>query len=147
MSDRFLIHSAADLRLLAWSAAEMNNNQDRMLQRKDRYGYPIHWEGYENEESQFGWFIELIDPEECEFGSNLHPVSYCSRQLTGGKDAAITNRMIMPRPPFPVAHAACSNRSSCPAGLRSPVLALDVATEVSIATENFPLLSIENFSL
>ena len=63
MSDRFVIHSAADLRLLAWSAAEMDNNQDRMLQHKDRYGYPIHWEDYENEESQFGWFIELIDPE------------------------------------------------------------------------------------
>ena len=114
MSDRFVIHSAADLRLLAWSAAEMGNNQDRMLQRKDRCGYPIHWEDYENEDSKFGWFIELIDPEECEFGSNLRPVSYRSRQLTGGKDAAIINRMIMPRPPFPVAQ---------------PVLARDVATE------------------
>ena len=43
--------------------------------------------------------------------------------LTGGKDAAIINRMIMPRPPFPVAHTACSNRSSaspgCAAGPRA----------------------------
>ena len=30
------------------------------------------------------WFIELINPEEREFGSNLRPVSYRSRQLPGG---------------------------------------------------------------
>ena len=30
------------------------------------------------------WFIELINPEEREFGSNLRPVSCRSRQLPGG---------------------------------------------------------------
>ncbi len=37
MSGRFVIHSAVDLRLLAWSAAETDNGWDRMVQRKDRY--------------------------------------------------------------------------------------------------------------
>ena len=87
MSGRFVIHSAVDLRLLAWSAAETDNGQDRMVQRKDRYGHPIRWEDYEDEESQFGWFIEAIDPEEREFASNLRPVSYCGRQSKGGKEA------------------------------------------------------------
>ena len=86
MSDRFVIHSAVDLRLLAWTAAETDNGQDRMVQRKDRYGHPIRWEDYEDEESQFGWFIEAIDPEEREFASNLRPVSYLSRSLGGIDD-------------------------------------------------------------
>ncbi len=42
--------------------------------------------GYEDEESQFGWFIEAIDPEEREFASNLRPVSYLSRSLGGIDD-------------------------------------------------------------
>ena len=41
MSGRFVIHSAVDLRLLAWSAAQADDGQDRMVQRKDRYGHPI----------------------------------------------------------------------------------------------------------
>ena len=87
MSGRFVIHSAVDLRLLAWSAAETDNGWDRMVQRKDRYGHPIRWEDYEDEGSQFGWFIEAIDPEEREFASNLRPVSYRGRQLESGKGA------------------------------------------------------------
>ena len=86
MSGRFVIHSAVDLRLLAWSAAETDDGQDRKVQRKDRYGHPIRWEDYEDEESQFGWFIEAIDPMEREFASNLRPVSYRGRQL-GGEEA------------------------------------------------------------
>ena len=57
-----------------------------MVQRKDRHGHPIRWEDYEDEESQFGWFIEAIDPEEREFASNLRPVSYRGRQPKGGKE-------------------------------------------------------------
>ena len=60
---------------------------DRMVQRKDRYSHPIRWEDYEDEGSQFGWFIEAIDPEEREFTSNLRPVSYRGRQLESGKEA------------------------------------------------------------
>ncbi len=58
-----------------------------MVQRKDRHSHPNRWEDYEDEESQFGWFIEAIDPEEREFASNLRPVSYCGRQPKGGKEA------------------------------------------------------------
>ena len=86
MSGRFVIHCAVDLRLLAWSAAETENGQDRMVQRKDRYGPPIRWEDYEDEESQFGWFIEAVDPEEREFTSNLRPVGYRSWNLGAGND-------------------------------------------------------------
>ena len=86
MSGRFVIHSVVDLRLLAWSAAEMDNGKDRMVQRKDRYGHPIRWEDYEDEELQFGWFIEAIDLEEREFASNLRPVSYHGRNLGTGND-------------------------------------------------------------
>ena len=46
-----------------------------MVRRKDRYGHPIRWKGYEGEESQFGWFIEAIDPEEHEFPPSLRPVA------------------------------------------------------------------------
>ena len=86
MSGRFVVHSAVDLRLLAWSAAETEDGQDRMVQRKDRYGHPIRWEDYEDGESQFGWFIEAIDPEEREFASNHRPVSYRGRQLGGDNE-------------------------------------------------------------
>ncbi|MCY4497468.1 MAG: hypothetical protein OXC14_09305 [Rhodospirillaceae bacterium] len=41
MSDRSVIHGAVDLRLLAWTAAETDDGQDRMVQRKDRCGHPI----------------------------------------------------------------------------------------------------------
>lgn len=54
MSRRHTVNSGADLRLLAWTAAETDNGQDRMVQRKDRYGHPIRWEDYEDEESQSG---------------------------------------------------------------------------------------------
>ena len=86
MSDRFVVHGVVDLRLLAWLAAETDDAQDRLVQRNDRYGHPIRWEDYENEESQFGWFIELIDPEDSEFGSNLRPVSYRGRKLDDYND-------------------------------------------------------------
>ena len=88
MINRFTVHSVVDLRLLAWTAAETDNGQDRMVQRKDRYGHPIRWEDYEDEESQFGWFIEAIDPEERRFAANFRPVSYRGRQLESGKEAA-----------------------------------------------------------
>ena len=83
MSGRFVVHSAVDLRLLAWSAAETDSGQNRMVQRKDRYGHPIRWEDYEDGESRFGWFIEAIDPMERRFASNFRPVSYLSRRLGG----------------------------------------------------------------
>ena len=83
MSGRFVIHSAVDLRLLAWSAAETDKGWDRILRRKDRYGHPIRWEDYEDEESRFGWFIEATDPEEREFPPSLRPVSYRGRRLDG----------------------------------------------------------------
>ena len=64
-----------------------NLTSDRMVQRKDRYDHPNRWEDYEDEESQFGWFIEAIDPVERRFASNLRPVSYRGRQPKGGKEA------------------------------------------------------------
>ncbi len=57
-----------------------------MVQRKDRYGHPIRWEDYEDEESQFGWFIEAISQEEREFASNFRPVSFRGRQLGGDNE-------------------------------------------------------------
>ena len=50
---------------------------------KGRYGYAIRWEDYEDGESSFGWFLELIDPEAREFPPGLRPVSYRSRRLDG----------------------------------------------------------------
>ena len=79
MIDRFTVHSAADLRLLAWSAAEMDRTQDRMLQRKDRYGYPIRWEDYEDEGPRFGWFIDGIR-------ALRSPASHAGRLKPGGTD-------------------------------------------------------------
>ena len=60
---------------------------DRMAQRKDRHGRPNRREDHEDEESQFGRFIEATDPEEREFATNLRPVSYRGRQPKGGKEA------------------------------------------------------------
>ena len=87
MSRRHTVHSGADLRLLAWAAAETDNGQDRMVQRKDRYGYPIRWEDYEDEESQFEWFTEAIDPEKRRIAANIRPVSFRGRQPKGGREA------------------------------------------------------------
>ncbi len=87
MISRFTVHSVVDLRLLAWSAAEADDGQDRMVQRKDRYGHPIRWEDYEDGESRFGWFMEAIDPMERRFASDLRPVSYHGRQPKGGEEA------------------------------------------------------------
>ena len=69
-----------------------------MVQRKDRYDHPNRWEDYEDEESQFGWFIEAIDPVERRFASNLRPVSYRGRQPKGGKEAGPRQRSRAIRP-------------------------------------------------
>ena len=78
------MHSVVDLRLLAWSAAEADDAENRILRRKDRYGHPIRWEDYEAKGSRFGWFIELIDPESV----NSHQASARSATEAGNTRVA-----------------------------------------------------------
>ena len=84
---RFVIHSAADPRLLDCSAATAGDALDRVLQAQGPLWPPIRWETYEDEGSRCGWFIEAIDPDEREFLPGLRPIGYRSRQLDSTNDA------------------------------------------------------------
>ena len=74
-----MIHSDDDRKRIAWNKAPIDSAQDPSKQRNDIYGHPILLTEYGNRESQFGWYVSLIDPEEpLNFSSNLQAVNYRS---------------------------------------------------------------------
>lgn len=74
-----VIHSEDDRRRIAWTNAPQDLSQDPSVQRNDHCGHPILWSEYENSDSQFGWYVELVDDSESlDFSSNLRAVNYRS---------------------------------------------------------------------
>lgn len=72
------IHSDPDRAVLAWDRGCRDFAHDPAIRRNDYKGYPILRADYGKKESEFGWYVELIDDAEPDFGGNLRPVSYRS---------------------------------------------------------------------